>query len=44
VKKPLEKDDFESVVKRPECDEDKERFEANLGKIVKSKGKHTSEK
>lgn len=34
AKKP---DDFESVAKRLECDEDKGRFEAKLGKIAKAK-------
>lgn len=28
-------DDFESVAKRLECDEDKGRFEKKLGKIAK---------
>ena len=28
--------DFESVAKRLECDEDKERFEKTLGKITKA--------
>lgn len=32
------KDDFKSVAKRLECDEDKERFEKKLGKIAKSPG------
>lgn len=31
----LESDHFEAVAKRLECDEDKERFEAALGKIAK---------
>ena len=30
-------DDFESVARRLECDEDKARFEAKLGKIAKAK-------
>ena len=30
-------DDFESVSRRPECDEDKERFEAKLGNLAKAK-------
>lgn len=30
-------DDFKSVARRLGCDEDKERFEAKLGKIVKAK-------
>lgn len=30
-------DDFKSVAKRLECDEDKARFEAKLGKIAKAK-------
>jgi tetrahydromethanopterin S-methyltransferase subunit G len=29
-------DDFKSVAKRLECDEDKGRFEAKLGKIAKA--------
>jgi hypothetical protein len=29
--------DFESVVRRLGCDEDKERFEKKLGKIAKAK-------
>jgi hypothetical protein len=32
-------DDFESVARRLECDQDKERFEKNLGKIAKAKTK-----
>jgi hypothetical protein len=31
------KDDFLSVAKRLECDEDKARFEAKLGKLAKAK-------
>lgn len=34
---PSKRDDFESVAKRLECDEDKGRFEKNLGKIAKAK-------
>ena len=34
-KKSKKADDFESVAKRLECDEDKERFEKKLGKIAK---------
>lgn len=30
-------DDFKSVAKRLECDEDKARFEKKLGKIAKAK-------
>ena len=30
-------DDFVSVARRLECDEDKERFEKNLGKIARVK-------
>ena len=30
-------DDFESVAKRLECDEDRERFEKALGKVAKAK-------
>jgi hypothetical protein len=39
VKKPSPKkdDSFESVAKRLECDEDRERFEEKLGKIAKTK-------
>jgi len=39
-KKPTKsppKDDFVSVARRLECDEDKGRFEAKLGKIAKAK-------
>ncbi len=41
-KKPKKKterppDDFASVAHRLECDEDKERFEAKLGKIAEAK-------
>jgi hypothetical protein len=32
-------DSFEATARRLECDEDKERFEAKLGKIVKAKPK-----
>jgi hypothetical protein len=32
-------DSFKSVAKRLECDEDKGRFEAKLGKIAKAKPK-----
>ncbi|MGA9137923.1 MAG: hypothetical protein WBZ39_08320, partial [Methylovirgula sp.] len=32
-----ESDDFESVARRLECDEDKEQFETKLGKIAKAK-------
>ena len=32
-------DDFESVAKRLECDEDKKRFEEKLGKLAKAKPK-----
>ena len=32
-------DDFESVAKRLECDEDKGRFEEKLGKLAKAKPK-----
>ena len=31
------KDSFEAVAKRLECDDDKARFEAKLGKIAKLK-------
>ena len=37
--KPEKRDDFASVAKRLECDEDKERFEKKLGKIAKLKPK-----
>jgi hypothetical protein len=33
------KDDFRAVAKRLECDPDKARFEAKLGKIAKAKPK-----
>jgi hypothetical protein len=32
-------DDFATVARRLECDEDKERFEKKLGKIAKAKPK-----
>jgi hypothetical protein len=31
-----DKDSFEAVAKRLECDEDKARFEAKLGKLAKA--------
>lgn len=34
-KKKSQSDDFVSVARRLECDEDKGRFEAKLGKIAK---------
>ena len=40
IKKPTRRppaDDFESVAKRLGCDDDKDRFEAKLGKIAKAK-------
>ncbi|HVW74437.1 MAG TPA: hypothetical protein VHC39_12410 [Rhizomicrobium sp.] len=36
-KKPKRDDSFESVAKRLECDDDKARFEAKLGKLAKAK-------
>ena len=36
TRRKLAGDDFASVAKRLECDEDKERFEKNLGKIARS--------
>jgi len=36
-KKPKSPQDFESVAKRLECDEDKGRFEKKLGKLAKAK-------
>ena len=39
--KPKRADDFESVAKRLECDDDKERFEAKLGKLAKAKAPAT---
>jgi hypothetical protein len=36
-KKTLKKDDFFSVARRLECDEDKARFEKKLGKIASVK-------
>lgn len=36
-KKPATKDSFEAVAKRLECDDDKARFEAKLGKLAKAK-------
>ena len=38
-KKAAAKDSFEAVAKRLECDDDKARFEAKLGKIAKVKPK-----
>ena len=35
-------DDFMSVAKRLECDDDKTRFEAKLGKLAKAKGRRAS--
>jgi hypothetical protein len=37
---PKESDDFESVAKRLECEDDKEAFEKKLGKIAKAKTKN----
>jgi hypothetical protein len=37
-------DDFESVARRLECDEDKARFEAKLGKIAKAKPTQASKR
>jgi len=34
-----ERDDFEVVARRLECDEDKERFEEKLKKLAKGKSK-----
>jgi hypothetical protein len=36
-RRPQSKDDFEAVVHRLECDEDKVHFEEKLGKIAKAK-------
>jgi hypothetical protein len=36
AKAVAEKDSFEAVAKRLECDEDKARFEAKLGKLAKA--------
>lgn len=33
----MSKDDFKSVARRLECDEDRARFEKKLGKIAKAK-------
>lgn len=35
-KKTASKDSFEAVAKRLECDDDKARFEAKLGKLAKA--------
>jgi len=35
----VSKDSFETVAKRLECDEDKARFEAKLGKLATAKAK-----
>jgi hypothetical protein len=35
-----DKDTFESVAKRLECDDDKARFEAKLGKLAKAPAVH----
>lgn len=40
--KAKKSDDFESVAKRLECDEDKARFEAKLGKLAKAKPRKSS--
>jgi hypothetical protein len=37
--KEKKSDDFESVAKRLECDEDKKRFEEKLGKLARAKSK-----
>ena len=37
-------DDFVSVARRLECDEDKARFEEKLGKIARAKVPETKEK
>ena len=42
--KPRKADDFESVAKRLECDEDKERFEKKLGKLAKAKTAKANDK
>lgn len=34
--KPKDSDDFETVAKRLECEDDKEAFEKKLGKIAKA--------
>lgn len=39
TKQGVDADDFESVAKRLECDDDKEAFEKKLGKIAKAKPK-----
>ena len=36
TKKPKPPQDFESVAKRLECDEDRARFEKKLGKLAKT--------
>jgi hypothetical protein len=41
---PPPTDDFKSVARRLECDEDKERFEAKLGKLVRAKKPITKKK
>jgi hypothetical protein len=38
-KKPKKDDSFAAVAKRLECDDDKDRFEAKLGKLAKAKPK-----
>ena len=35
-------DDFETVAKKLECDEDRDAFEAKLGKIAKTKPQKTT--
>lgn len=37
-------DDFASVARRLECDEDKERFEEKLGKIARAQPKEAKAK
>jgi hypothetical protein len=41
TKTPKLSDDFESVAERLECDDDKARFEAKLGKLAKAKSGET---
>jgi len=41
---PPQPDDFKSVARRLECDEDKVQFEAKLGKIAKAKPSASSKR
>ena len=42
--RPEKKDDFVSVARRLECDDDKGRFEKKLGKIARATGSAQTKK